>query len=128
MAALAAWCTVAGALVSREEPGMRVRDIYLGGIGIFLPEIQSVESAVARGLYPADEVASRGFSGAAVAGDLSAPEMALRAAQDALKNGGVGPEDLAALLYADVWHQGPDGWNPQYYVQRHLVGDDLLAV
>jgi clorobiocin biosynthesis protein CloN2 len=107
---------------------MRVRDIYLGGIGIFLPEIQSVESAVARGLYPADEVASRGFSGAAVAGDLPAPEMALRAAQDALKNGGVSPDDLAALLYAGVWHQGPDGWSPQYYLQRHLVGDDLLAV
>jgi clorobiocin biosynthesis protein CloN2 len=107
---------------------VRVRDIYFGGIGRYLPAVETVESAVARGLYPAAEVASQGFSGATVAGDMPAPEMALRAAQDALKNGGVSPDDLAALLYAGVWHQGPDGWGPQYYLQRHLVGDDLLAV
>ncbi len=107
---------------------MRVRDIFFSGIGMYLPEIESVESAVARGLYAADDVARRGFSGATVAGDMPAPEMALRAARDALKNGGVSPGDLAALLYVSVWHQGPDGWGPQYYLQRHLVGDDLLAV
>jgi 3-oxoacyl-[acyl-carrier-protein] synthase III len=106
---------------------MRVRDIFFSGIGMYLPEIESVESAVARGLYSAGDVVSRGFSGATVAGDMWAPEMALRAARDALKNSGVSPEDLAALLYASVWHQGPDGWGPQYYLQRYLVGDDLLA-
>jgi clorobiocin biosynthesis protein CloN2 len=108
---------------------MRVRDVYFGGIGTYLPEnVESVESAVARGLFPADEVEARGFTGATVAGDTPAPEMALRAARDALKNGGVSPEDLATLLYTGTWHQGPDGWGPQYYLQRHLVGDDLLAV
>ena len=108
---------------------MRVRDIFLNGIGIHLPEnIESVDSAVARGLFPAEEVASRGFTGATVAGDVPAPEMALRAARDALKNGGVSPDDLVALLYGGVWHQGPEGWGPQYYLQRYLVGDDLLAV
>lgn len=107
---------------------MRVGDIFFSGIGTYLPEIESVESAVARGLYPAGDVASRGFSGATVAGDMPAPEMALRAARDALNNGGVSPGDLAALLYASVWHQGPDGWGPQYYLQHYLVGDDLLAV
>ncbi len=107
---------------------MRVRDIFVNGIGVFLPEIESVESAVEQGLYPAEEVASQGFTGAAVAGDMPAPEMALRAAQDALKHGGVSPGELALLLYAGVWHQGPDGWGPQHYLQRHLVGDDLLAV
>jgi clorobiocin biosynthesis protein CloN2 len=107
---------------------MRVRDIFFSGIGVYLPEIESVESAVARGLYPAEEVATRGLSGAAVAGDTPAPEMALQAARDALKNSGVSPGDLAALLYTGSWHQGPDGWYPQYYLQRHLVGDDLLAV
>jgi clorobiocin biosynthesis protein CloN2 len=108
---------------------MRVRDIFLSGIGMYLPgTIESVDSAVAQGLFPADEVQARGLSGAMVAGDTPPPEMALRAARDALKNGGVSPGDLAALLYTGVWHQGPDGWGPQYYLQRHLVGDDLLAV
>jgi clorobiocin biosynthesis protein CloN2 len=107
---------------------MRVRDVYFGGIGIYLPEIQSVESAVASGLCQAQDMAARGFSGAAVAGDTPAPEMALNAARDALKNSGVSPGDLAALLYTGSWHQGPEGWNPPCYLQRHLVGDDLLAV
>jgi 3-oxoacyl-[acyl-carrier-protein] synthase-3/clorobiocin biosynthesis protein CloN2 len=108
---------------------MRVRDVFLSGIGVFLPDkIESLDSAVAQGLFPADEVEARGYTGAMVADDTPPPEMALRAARDALKNGGVSPEDLAALLYAGVWHQGPDGWGPQYYLQRYLVGDDLLAV
>jgi hypothetical protein len=41
----------------------RARHLF-SGIGIYLPETENVESAVARGLYPADEVATRGFSGA----------------------------------------------------------------
>jgi clorobiocin biosynthesis protein CloN2 len=108
---------------------MRVRDVFLSGIGVYLPDkVVSIESAVAAGLFPADEVEARGYTGALVADDTPPPEMALRAARDALKNGGVSTQDLAALLYTGVWHQGPDGWGPQYYLQRHLVGDDLLAV
>lgn len=108
---------------------MRVRDVFLSGIGVHLPDtVESIDSAVTRGLFPADEVEARGYTGALVAGETPPPEMALDAARDALKNGGVSPQDLAALLYAGVWHQGPDGWGPQYYLQRHLVGDELLAV
>lgn len=107
---------------------MRVRDIFLGGIGAVLPETETVESAVERGLFPAEKVPSLGFTAAAVAGDVPAPEMALRAAQDALKTSGLRRSDLVLLIYADVWYQGPEGWGPQYYLQKRLVGDDLLAV
>jgi clorobiocin biosynthesis protein CloN2 len=107
---------------------MRVGDVFVNGIGVFVPETESIESAVDRGLFPANAVASRGLTSAAIAGDLPAPEMALRAAQDALTHSGLRPDDLALLLYAGVWHQGPDGWAPQSYLQRHLVGDEILAV
>ncbi|MEV0804802.1 ketoacyl-ACP synthase III family protein [Micromonospora sp. NPDC050200] len=103
-------------------------DISISGIGVFLPEVVSVEHAVEQGWYSADEVELHELAGAAVAGELPAPEMALRAAQDALKRAGQRPEDVDLLLYADSWHQGPDGWQPQYYLQRHLLGGDLLAV
>jgi 3-oxoacyl-[acyl-carrier-protein] synthase III len=63
-----------------------------------------------------------------VAGDVPAPEMALRAARNALERCGQPPHELDLLLYADSWHQGPDGWQPQYYLQHHLVGGDVLAV
>jgi clorobiocin biosynthesis protein CloN2 len=109
---------------------MRAQDIYVSGMGVFLPEILSVETAVERGLFPADQVEGQGYTGIAVAGDLPAPEMALRAGQDALKQSQVSPSDIAALFYVDSWHQGPEGWLPQFYLQHYLVGDgaDMLAV
>lgn len=107
---------------------MRTEDTYLGGIGVYLPETTSVEDAVARGLYPAAEAAANQLTGVAIAGELPAPEMALRAGQEAVKRSGEAPDSVDLLLYADSWHQGPDGWQPQYYLQRHLVGGETLAV
>jgi 3-oxoacyl-[acyl-carrier-protein] synthase-3 len=54
--------------------------------------------------------------------------MALHAATEACKRCGQRPDDIDVLLYADSWHQGPAGWHPQYYLQRHLVGGDALSV
>ncbi|QHA03142.1 3-oxoacyl-ACP synthase [Streptomyces broussonetiae] len=107
---------------------MRTRGIYLAGVGVFLPAAQSIESAVEQGLVPAGRAAEYDLSGVAVAGRLAAPEMALAAAQEALKDSGMSAEDIGLLLYTGVWHQGPDGWGPQAYLQRHLLGDNLLAV
>jgi 3-oxoacyl-[acyl-carrier-protein] synthase-3/clorobiocin biosynthesis protein CloN2 len=107
---------------------VRTPEIFIKALGVFLPEIVSTGDAVARGLYSADEAELHELTGAAVAGDIPAPEMALWAAQDALKRCGHQPDELDLLLYVDSWHQGPDGWQPQYYLQRHLVGGDVLAV
>ena len=107
---------------------MRTEHIYLGGIGVYLPATIGVEHAVAQGWYPAEEAETGQLAGVAVAGDTPAPEMALRAAQEAVKRAGADPDAISLLLYADSWHQGPDGWQPQYYLQRHLVGGDALAV
>jgi clorobiocin biosynthesis protein CloN2 len=107
---------------------LRVQDTYLTGIGTFLPAVTPVAEAAARGLITQDEAEETGISGVAVAGELPAPHMALTAAAEALKHSGLNAEDIGLLLCAGVWHQGPDGWGPQYYLQRHLLGDDLLAV
>ena len=107
---------------------MRTPNISIRGIGVFIPEIVSIEQAIAQGRYPAEEAELHELAGAAVAGDLPAPEMALRAARSALERCGQRPDELDLLLYADSWHQGPDGWQPQYYLQHHLTGGNLLAV
>ncbi|AXK33366.1 3-oxoacyl-ACP synthase [Streptomyces armeniacus] len=107
---------------------MRTPDVFVKGLGVFLPETVSVEQAVAEGRYPAEDVELHELAGAAVAGDTPAPEMALWAAQQAFKRCGHRPDEIDLLLYADSWYQGPDGWQPQYYLQRHLVGGDALAV
>ncbi|WP_436757965.1 ketoacyl-ACP synthase III family protein [Streptosporangium sp. V21-05] len=107
---------------------MRTPDIYLRSIGVHLPPVVSIETAVAEGRYPAEEKEYFRLGGAAVAGDLPAPELALRAARHAFeRSGGMSPRDLDLMLYVDVWHQGPEGWLPQYYLQQHLVGGDVLS-
>ncbi|WP_066376126.1 ketoacyl-ACP synthase III family protein [Herbidospora mongoliensis] len=107
---------------------MRFADTYISGVGAFIPRtVVSVEKAVAKGWYPAEEVELHHLAGAVVAGDLPAPEMALHAARSALKRSGRAPADLDLLLYASTWHQGPDGWPPHSYLQRELVGGDVLA-
>jgi 3-oxoacyl-[acyl-carrier-protein] synthase-3/clorobiocin biosynthesis protein CloN2 len=107
---------------------VRLTDIFLSGLGVFLPETVSIESAVEKGLYAVAEVKQHEWTGLAVAGDIPAPEMALRAARQAFDRCGLDPETTDLLLYTDCWHQGPDGWQPQFYLQHYLVGGDLVAV
>ncbi|MGY1438551.1 ketoacyl-ACP synthase III family protein [Streptomyces reniochalinae] len=107
---------------------MQTHDMFITGVGSYLPQTVTVEQAVEQGLYPPDAVEEHQLGGAAVAGDVSAPEMALMAAEEAVKRSGGSPEEIDLLLYADTWHQGPDGWQPQYYVQRHLLGDKALGL
>jgi len=101
---------------------MRTAGTFLSALGVYVPERVSVQQAVANGWYPAEDVEIHGLGGAAVAGELPAPEMALRAAQDAFKNGQVSPADIDLLLYVATWPQGPEGWLPHAYLQHYLLG------
>lgn len=107
---------------------MRTPGVFIKSIGVFLPGTITVEEAARDGRYPVDDIELHELGGAAVAGDTPAPEMALSAAKQAFARCGHRPDDVDLLLYADSWHQGPDGWQPQYYLQRHLVGGDALAI
>ncbi|MBU3863222.1 ketoacyl-ACP synthase III family protein [Streptomyces sp. 4503] len=107
---------------------MNVTGVYLKSIGAHVPRPVSIATAVEEGRYPAQEAELHELGGAAVAGDVPAPELALLAARQAFERAGHPPQDVDLLLYASSWHQGPDGWQPQYLLQRRLVGADVLAV
>jgi 3-oxoacyl-[acyl-carrier-protein] synthase-3/clorobiocin biosynthesis protein CloN2 len=107
---------------------MRVTDVYIAGLGSYVPSEVPISQAVAEGRYPADEVEQFGLGGAVVAGEMPAPDMALIAGQEAFKRCGLNPRDTDLLLYPTTWFHGPDGWLPQTYLQRYLVGGDALAV
>jgi len=107
---------------------VRTPNMFLSGLGVFLPDTVSVESALKNSPHSASDVESHGWTGLAVAGDIPAPEMALRASRAALERCGLDPGRVDLLLYAHSWHQGPDGWLPQSYLQHYLLGGDLLAV
>ena len=106
---------------------MGTADLYITGVGACLPGTVTVDQAVAAGWYPAEQAELHELGGAAVAGEIPAPELALRAARTALVRSGRFPAELDLLLYASTWQQGPEGWPPHAYLQRHLVGDQILA-
>ncbi|NRQ31666.1 3-oxoacyl-ACP synthase [Nonomuraea sp. NN258] len=107
---------------------MRTQGIFMAGLAAYVGEPVGVESAVADGRCPPDRLRGGGLLGVAVADGVPAPEMALTAARQAFAESGLEPGDTGLLLYCDVWHQGPDGWSPHYYLQHHLVGGKGLAV
>ncbi|MEV0261162.1 ketoacyl-ACP synthase III family protein [Streptomyces sp. NPDC050617] len=106
---------------------MKTKDVFVGGLGVYVPEKMSMESAVAEGMIDAAAAKEYDFAGIAVAGETPAPEMALHAVREALQRSGKDQSELGMLLYASVWYQGPDGWCPQYYIQRHAVGGNVVA-
>ncbi|WP_406478512.1 ketoacyl-ACP synthase III family protein [Streptomyces sp. NBC_01615] len=105
-------------------------DIRLAGIGSWLPEPVSTETAVAQGWYARADREASGMRAVRVAGELPAPEMAVRAARTALHRSaatGLTPDDFGALLHCATYHQGPDGWSAPHYVLRHTLDRPVTA-
>jgi 3-oxoacyl-[acyl-carrier-protein] synthase III len=107
---------------------MRTSDVFIGALGTCVPEIMSVADAVEQGLLDAKEAEEAGWLGVALAGETSAPDMAVTATRQALERWDGDPARLGLLLYVDAYHAGPEGWLPQSHVMRHAVGGELLAV
>ncbi|MFV2104715.1 ketoacyl-ACP synthase III family protein [Micromonospora sp. LOL_024] len=63
-----------------------------------------------------------------VAGEESAPEMAVRAARTALARARSTADDIDLVLHASFFYQGHDLWAPASYVQREAVGNNCPAM
>lgn len=98
---------------------MRTPDVFISALGAYLPDAVPVRWAVERGLLDAGDADRYGITGVAIAGELAAPDMALRATRQALERWQGDPSRLSLVLYVSTWYQGPHGWCPQYYIQRH---------
>ncbi|WP_326658220.1 ketoacyl-ACP synthase III family protein [Streptomyces sp. NBC_00385] len=100
---------------------MQIDDMYLGALGTWLPP--SVEP-------PEGSASDPGLlSGALVAGeDIAPPQMAVRAVEELLRRGGLDASDIDILFHVSVFHQGPDGWLPQSYIQRETLGTSIPSV
>jgi clorobiocin biosynthesis protein CloN2 len=108
---------------------VKTQDSWLAGMGVYVPQVREISHTEAVSGYsnPGHGAADRGVRVSA-AGDMSAPDMALHAARRSFASTSAGPGDVSLLAYTDVWHQGPDGWGPHSYLQRHLGLDHSLAV
>lgn len=103
--------------------------VHVAGIGVFLPDrVMTAEEAVGLGRYTEQRRAEHEQISVRVADELSAPDMAVEAGRRALAHSGLDAADIGLVIHVNVFHQGPDGWSPPYYVQRHVLGTDVPAL
>lgn len=109
---------------------MKIDGVYVDTVGVHLPdEWVSAEKAVEEGLY--DEYSIQygtGLTGAYIAGDLPAVDMAVFAARQAL---GRSEEDVDSLdfhIHATSVQQGPETCHLPGYILRELGAGDVPSV
>ncbi|WP_406278056.1 ketoacyl-ACP synthase III family protein [Embleya sp. NBC_00896] len=108
---------------------MRVHgDVFIAGVGSYRPDVVTTELAVERSWYDAEEREASGMRSVMVAGDTPGPDLAIRAAEVALRRSGHTPEDFGAVLHTATYHQGPDGWSAPHYVLRYTLDRPITAV
>ncbi|MFI1888395.1 ketoacyl-ACP synthase III family protein [Streptomyces jumonjinensis] len=92
------------------------------------PDRDSAESAVAEQRVEAKAARDLGHPRLPVAQDVSAPEMAVLAAREALRLGGVAAADTTLLLHAWMHYQGHDLWSPPHYIAHQLGAHNTVPV
>lgn len=99
---------------------MKPTNVFLSGLGCWLPTAYAASEAVAAGLYDATVFAESKLRGVLVAGSESPPEMAVRAARVALGRSSGGAAAIGTVLHGSTFYQGPEMWSPSAYILREL--------
>ncbi|MFJ9567897.1 ketoacyl-ACP synthase III family protein [Streptomyces fuscichromogenes] len=107
---------------------MKVENIFLAGIGTFLPDRVTTAQAVENGWYDEESRTASGMVSVGVAGDTPAPDMAVAAAREAVKRSEHRGDDFAALLHTPVHHQGPEIWSAPHYVLHQTLDRPVPAL
>ncbi|MEU8377045.1 MULTISPECIES: ketoacyl-ACP synthase III family protein [unclassified Micromonospora] len=101
---------------------MKVQNVFVAGVGTYLPDRITTEEAVKRGWYDEANRTHSDLHSIAVAADMPAPDMAFQAASEAMKRSAHRPEDVAALMHCPVHYQGPDTWSAPHYILHETLG------
>ncbi len=101
-------------------------EVHVAGIGLHLPPPMTAEQAVEDGLTDPLTVRRTRMRAVRVASE-SGPQLAARAAADALRTSGTDPAEIDLLLHASIYYQGHDLWTPAAYVQRTIGGHGLAV-
>ncbi|MFB7674502.1 ketoacyl-ACP synthase III family protein [Kitasatospora purpeofusca] len=107
---------------------MKFDDVYLSGLGTFVPDLVTTEQAVQSGWYDSDVREASGLESVAISDSLSAPEMAVLAAKEAIRRSGIAAEEFGALFHSSAYHQGPDGWSPAHYILTNTLNTPITAM
>ncbi|MFL4908248.1 ketoacyl-ACP synthase III family protein [Streptomyces sp. MMS24-I2-30] len=99
---------------------MKPANVFLAGLGCWLPTAYAASEAVAAGLYDATVFAESGLRSVLIAGPESPPDMAVRAARTALSQSPGGAAAIGTVLHGSTFYQGPEMWSPSAYIMREL--------
>ncbi|MBB1242658.1 ketoacyl-ACP synthase III family protein [Streptomyces durbertensis] len=106
---------------------MQWDDIYIAGLGVYLPPPVAAADAVAAGEYDAEECEANGITSVLVEPEKAGPEMAVLAARGALTHSSVNTADIRMVFHSSLWYQGVDMWPAASYVARFSVGESVMA-
>ncbi len=84
------------------------------------PHTVTLEEALGNGLLHPEDVEASGYRQLPVSTDLAAPEMAVLAAERALRAAGRTAAELSLTAHAWTYFQGHDFWSPAHYVAHRL--------
>lgn len=95
--------------------------IGVAGCRAWLPKTtETAEEAVAATRISSRDAARNGYVELPCSLDLSAPEMAVLAAQSTLERAGWNADSLGLMAHAHIYYQGHDFWSPVAYIQNRL--------
>lgn len=107
---------------------MRWEGIQVSAVAAALGTIEDTAAAVAGGRYDARERESSGYLGVRVCAEGPAVDLAVSAAELALKRCAIAREDVELVVHASMGFQGLDNFAPAPYVQRRTVGGQASAL
>lgn len=101
---------------------MHGNELYIAGVGAYLPDRQTAAEAIAAGEYDAESAQTDGVLSACVESRLYPAEMAVRAAKAALEMAAGEEHTFRAVFHSYVDYQGAHYWQAAPYVGLHTVG------
>src|SRR5688500_15695257 len=102
---------------------MKVGDLFVAGLGSYLPRPVNVNAAVAEGHYDAHEAAETDLESVLVADDEAPPDMAVEAGRRALAGAAVAPDEIDLVLHASICFQVLEFFPTASYIQRAVAGE-----
>lgn len=107
---------------------MRWNNIHINAVAASMGRRETTAEAVALGKYDAEERESSGYEAVRICDEGPAVDLAVDAANLALKRSGHSGVPFELVVHASMAYQGLDNFAPAPYVQRRTVGGRAAAL
>ncbi len=103
---------------------MRTQELVIKSIGSYLPDVQAAPANAQEGeeSRPESMASDYKFESCAVAADIPAADMAVRAAREALNRAGT---RVDLHIHTQMFRQGPESFSPAGYILHQLGTSDI---